>query len=253
LARDRSLLTSARSAGEWKSFHVDERPEGGRFLMARDAARLEELEANPSLGPSLFLYRWAEPTISLGYAQHEGRVLDAVAVAKARVPVVRRPTGGRAILHVDEWTFGVAAPLDHPVLGGGLSESLSALSTIIAQALAKVGVIVDPGAEGVGAPGGAAEACFDRAFGHELSVGGRKLAGAAQRRLSRSLLTQGTILAGPGQERLVDFLSGDPDAKRRGRESLLAGTVTVLEVSPRAGFQAFSEALRRTWQEGLDR
>jgi lipoate-protein ligase A len=220
--------------------------------MERDAERLDALEEDPSLGPSLFLYRWARPTISLGYAQREERVLDPHAVAAAGMPVVRRPTGGRAILHVDEWTYGVAVPLDHPRLGGGLRESLDALSAVVAQALAKVGVDVDskPPASPSGA---AAEACFDRALGHELSVRGRKLAGAAQRRLSRALLTQGTILAGPGQERLADFLAGDAAAKRRGREKLLAGTVTVHEVSPRAEFEAFAGALLRAWQEALGR
>src|SRR5262249_61625557 len=84
-----------------------------------DAARLEALESDPSLGPSLYLYRWAAPTISLGYAQREERVLDRDAVRHASVPVVRRPTGGRAILHVEEWTYGVAVPLEHPRLGGG--------------------------------------------------------------------------------------------------------------------------------------
>src|SRR5262249_16906676 len=118
------------SAGDWESFHVDELPGQGRFLMERDAARLEALESNPLLGPSLYLYRWAAPTISLGYAQREDRVLDRDAVRAAGIPVVRRPTGGRAILHVEEWTYGVTVPLDHPRLGGGLRESLGALSSV---------------------------------------------------------------------------------------------------------------------------
>lgn len=235
------------SAGDWKSFHVDEAPADGRFLMERDAARLAALEARSSRGPSLTLYRWAVPTISLGYAQRRERVLDTEAVAASGVPVVRRPTGGRAILHVDEWTYAVAAPIDHPRLGGTLRDSLAAHSHIVARALSEIGVTVEPAAE---APGGqAAEACFDRALGHELLVGGRKLAGFAQRRLSHALLTQGTILAGPGQERLAEFLAGDPASKRRGRESLRSGTVTVAEIAPGATFDAFALALRRAWED----
>jgi len=80
-------------------------------------------------------------------------------------------------------------------------------------------------------------------------VGGRKLAGLAQRRLNRALLTQGTILAGPGHERLADFLAGDAGSKRAGRESLAAGTVTVLEAGGAgATFEHFAEALCRAWQ-----
>jgi len=243
------------SAGDWKSFHVDDVAEDGRFLMERDAARLEALEANPSLGPSLFLYRWAAPTISLGYAQREERVLDLEAVRAAGVPVVRRPTGGRAILHVDEWTYGVAVPLGHARLGGTLQDSLAALSAMVATALSEVGVKVETVFGREARPGGegAEEACFRTALGHELSVGGRKLAGAAQRRLSQALLTQGTILAGPGQERLADFLAGDPASKRQGREKLLEGTVTVAEIAPRATFLAFAQALGRAWEEGSGR
>jgi lipoyl(octanoyl) transferase len=244
-----------RSAGDWKSFHVDDVPEEGRFLMGRDTARLEALEADPSLGPSLFLYRWAAPTISLGYAQREERVLDPEAVRAQGMPVVRRPTGGRAILHVDEWTYGVAVPLGHPRLGGNLKDSLTALSAIVAAALAEVGVKVESVSGREAPPGGegAEEACFRTALGHELSAAGRKLAGAAQRRLSQALLTQGTILAGPGHERLADFLAGDPASKRLGLERLLEGTVTVKEIAPRATFRAFAEALGRAWEEGSGR
>lgn len=261
MARSDSLLTPAqaeapvRSAGDWKTFHVDDEPGDGRFLMERDAARLEALEALPSLGPSLFLYRWAAPTISLGYAQREERVLDAEAVRAGRVPVVRRPTGGRAILHVEEWTYGVAVPLGHPRWGGSLQDSLAALSALVAVALSEVGVKVESvsGRKATPVGEGAEEACFRNALGHELSVGGRKLAGAAQRRLCEAILTQGTILAGPGHERLADFLAGDPASKRQGRERLRKGTVTVREIAPRATFAAFAEALRRGWEEGSGR
>lgn len=258
MARGDALLTSSAAqhswlaTGEWKAFHADAAPEGGLFLMERDLASLLTLEGEPALGPSLFLYRWIEPTISLGYAQREERVLDEEAVRAAAVPVVRRPTGGRAILHVDEWTFAAAVPLDHPRLGGSLRDSLAALSAVVREALAAVGVRADTSAvaPAASAPdaGGSAQACFHRALGHEITVGGRKLAGLAQRRLSRALLTQGTILAGSGHERLADFLAGDRASKRAGRENLARGTATVRELAGVADFGAFTQALRRAWQ-----
>jgi len=251
MARSGAVLISALSPtlAPWTSFHADEAPAEGLFLMERDLAHLLMLEGDPALGPSLFLYRWAEPTISLGYAQREERVLDEVAVGAARIPVVRRPTGGRAILHVDEWTFAAAVPIAHARLGGSLRASLSALAGIVRAALTEVGVGMDREAPVSAGEGGAAQACFDRAHGHEITVGGRKLAGLAQRRLNRALLTQGTILAGPGHERLADFLAGDAGSKRAGRESLAAGTVTVLEAGGAgATFEHFAEALCRAWQ-----
>jgi lipoate-protein ligase A len=126
---------------------------------------------------------------------------------------------------------------------------------VVAAALSEVGVKVEAvsGREAALGGEGAKEACFRTALGHELSVGGRKLAGAAQRRLSQALLTQGTILAGPGQERLADFLAGDAASKRQGREQLREGTVTVTEIAPRATFLAFAQALGRAWEEASDR
>jgi lipoate-protein ligase A len=261
MARHRALLIPSAadipgvSVGEWPAFHADTEPATGDFLMERDNARLAALEADPGLGASLVLYRWAEPTISLGYAQREARVLDAEAIREAGIPVVRRPTGGRAILHVDEWTWSAVVPLDHERFGGGLRESLAGLSAVIRDALAAVGVALDPSggtAPWVKDDGFAVEACFHRAGAHELTVGGRKLAGAAQRRLGRALLTQGTILAGPGHEALADFLAGDPVAKWQGRESLRRGTVTLDEAAGfRPSFRAFARALGSAWEQTI--
>jgi len=257
LARRGALLRHevAEAGSGAKSFHVDEAPEEGRFLMARDLARLLALEDQPALGPSLVVYRWAEPTISLGFLQRAERVLDREAVRAAGVPVVRRPTGGRAILHVDEWTYAACAPIDHPRLGGELKDSLGRLSGLVARALGAIGVAVEivPERTPRATDEEAEEACFHRALGHELSVGGRKLAGSAQRRLARALLTQGTILAGGGHERLAEFLAGDEAAKARGRERLRAGSVTVRDVVGRTpDFEAFAAILWRAWEAEVD-
>lgn len=253
MARSGSLLTARRTAPA--AFTVDPDPLDGRFLMERDHARLLELEARPELGPSLVLYRWREPTLSLGYVQREERVLDAEAVTRARLPVVRRPTGGRAILHVNEWTYAAVVPIDDATLGGKLARSLAALSGIVAEALAAIGVEARPVGERPGRPpsaGSAEDACFAQAVGYELAVGGRKLAGAAQRRLARALLQQGTLLVGPGHDRLADFLRGDERKKQSAGDRLRAGTVTVAEVLGREpDFEAFARALEKSWTRAV--
>jgi len=253
MARSDALLIARRTAPA--AFHVDPLPLDGRLLMERDRARLLALEAHPERGPSLVLYRWREPTLSLGYVQREERVLDAEAVARARLPVVRRPTGGRAILHVNEWTYAAVVPIDDAAVGGGLARSLAALSGIVAEALASIGVDAVPVRERATRPAGAGAAdaaCFAQAVGYELTVDGRKLSGAAQRRLARALLQQGTLLAGPGHERLADFLRGDERKKQSARERLRAGTVTVEEVLGREpDFEAFAHALERGWTRAL--
>jgi lipoate-protein ligase A len=221
--------------------------------MRRDRDRLLALEADPALGPSLYLYRWREPTLTLGYSQPAEGVLDLEAARRAGVPVVRRPTGGRAILHADEWTYAAVVPLDDPALGGGLSQSVSRLVDVVARALAELGVDAAPvgraaarRAERAGL--GAEPACFALAVGYELSVAGRKLVGSAQRRLTRALLQQGTILVGPGHERLADLLAAGEAERDRARARLAASTVTVRElIGERARFEDFARALERAW------
>lgn len=222
--------------------------------MRRDRARLLTLDADPELGPTLFLYRWARPTITLGAAQRAEIVLDAERVRARGWPVVRRPTGGRAILHVEEWTWSAVVPLDHPYVGGSLRASLLALSETIVEALRALGVEALPAAgagrsESGGTLSGGARACFAFAAGHEIIAAGRKLAGAAQRRLARAALTQGTLLVGPGHERLAEVLRGDDGLREATKHTLLEETVTLRELaSHEPRFDDFAAALARAWR-----
>jgi lipoate-protein ligase A len=225
--------------------------------MQRDRRRLQELEADPDLGPSLYLYRWRRPTVTLGYAQRGERDLDLVALEAAGIPVVRRPTGGRAILHIDEWTYSVVAPLTENRLGGGLEDSYRRVAAVVQRALAELGVEsylagTDPTHRSPGGRERAGPACFAQTLGFELTVGGRKLVGSAQRRLTRAYLQQGTILVGPGHERLADYLEGSPEARGRWREVLLSSTITVRQlIGERTVFGHFAKTLETAWLRAI--
>src|SRR5689334_11821413 len=126
------MTTAFREAPPQGPFaFFDDVPRPGEELMARDAARLTA--GGP---PSLVWFAWDRPTITIGRLQDPERELDLARCAQGGVPVVRRPTGGRAVFHVDEWTYGAVVPLDHPVLGGRLSESCRAIVAVIEAALA---------------------------------------------------------------------------------------------------------------------
>jgi len=205
----------------------------GEALMARDEARLAARGA-----PSLLWYAWDRPTITIGRLQDDARTLDLARCAADGVPVVRRPTGGRTVFHVDEWTYGAVVPLDHPELGGRLAESCRALVARIEQALTRAyGIEFD--ATPAPPDRGPAGACFARSFGYEAVVGGRKLMGSAQRRSGAALLQQGSLLVGPGHERLGRYLAGgDPDG------ALARGAVTLTELLGRTPDPApFRDAL----------
>lgn len=188
--------------------------------MERDSTRFLRLEEDPGPGPSIVLYSFDRPTITVGRLQDPARSLDLSAAHMLELPVVQRPTGGRAVLHASEWTYGAVVPCDHPLLGGDLRESCRALVGLLALALRDAyGLPVrlsgtagpEPGEDGAAGPIGRAdaelrEACFVRSFGYEAVVGGRKLMGSAQRRGRRAILQQGSLLVGPGHERLARVL-----------------------------------------------
>lgn len=141
----------------------------------------------------LRVYTWSRPTLSLG--MHERSRLDPAAVAAAGVDVVRRPTGGRALLHHREVTYSVTAPSQ----GSSLSESYRAINAILLAALSRLGVHATE-AERRGPamrPDGAA--CFAEPNVGELVLDGRKLVGSAQRRDEQALLQHGSILLADDQ------------------------------------------------------
>jgi len=152
--------------------------------------------------------------VSIGLHQDPEREVDVAALRALGCDVVQRPTGGRAILHDDELTYAVVAPIDDPVFGGTIRESHAAISRVFRDALRKLGVPAafagDEGVCGRGEPvrslSGSAAPCFATAVGTELLVGGKKIMGSAQRRKGGVFLQHGSLLLGDGHLELSEFL-----------------------------------------------
>jgi lipoate-protein ligase A len=147
--------------------------------MALDEALLESAEARFL---TLRLYAWDPPCLSIGYAQPFSQV-DRSALRRRNWDLVRRPTGGRAILHTDELTYAVVAADQGPVFAGGVMASYRRLSAGLALGVSSLGlaVQVQPGTRS-GAPTSADPVCFQTPAAHEITVDGRKLLGSAQLR-----------------------------------------------------------------------
>jgi lipoate-protein ligase A len=144
-------------------------------------------------GPAtLRLYRWSGPWLSLGYGQR----LDAERArrcAGAGVGVVRRASGGRAVLHGQDLTYAVAAPAAW--LPAGIEASHARLAGALGEALGRLGLAVE--AAGAGAGAAPDFDCFARPAAHELCAAGRKLVGSAQRRVAGALLEHGSLRLAP--------------------------------------------------------
>ena len=139
-------------------------PLDGATNMALDHALARAAGAGQA-PPTLRLYRWRPECLSLGYFQPWAEA-DAAACAAAGVDLVRRPTGGRAILHADELTYSLSAPADHPGLAGRILDSYRAISAVLLAGLAHLGVAAEWAASA--AAGDKSAACFDTPGDYEI-------------------------------------------------------------------------------------
>ncbi len=113
-------------------------PAPGAWNMAVDEAILAAVGQNQVL-PTLRLYAWDPACLSLGYAQPSTDV-DTLRLAERGWHLVRRPTGGRAILHTDELTYSVIGPLSEPRLAGSVLESYRCLASALLMALHRLNI-----------------------------------------------------------------------------------------------------------------
>lgn len=185
--------------------------------MALDEALLESVIAGEG-PPTLRFYAWTPATLSIGFNQ--GDVLSTGRrVAEAPVPVVRRITGGRAILHDDELTYSVVCREDDPLFGGSVWETYLKLSRFLVAGLREIGVDARVAGEGApapdayGRPSEGSPSCFSTPTPHEIAVGEAKIAAGAQRRVRGALLQHGSVLLGFDPERLARALGLDPEGE----------------------------------------
>ena len=174
-------------------------PRSGAENMRRDVQLLEEAV------PTLRLYGWRPACVSLGYAQPEQDV-DADAARDLGVDVVRRPTGGGAILHAeDEVTYAVILPRASGPRD--LFASYRFIAQGVRNALAKFGIASDF-MEG---HGGREGLCYLREEGVSVGVRGRKISGGAQKRTPKAILQHGTLLVQSDLERNARLFHRTPD------------------------------------------
>lgn len=164
--------------------------------------------------PVCRVYGWRPACVSLGYAQSEDLVDVAVALDE-RVHVVRRPTGGGALLHAeDEVTYCVVVP--RSMVPADVASSYRALSAGVVAALRSFGL--EP--EYVEGTGGDQALCYLRDEGLSIAVGGRKISGGAQKRTRDAVLQHGTVLVTRDVRRMARLFGGAPERVRAATTSL---------------------------------
>jgi lipoyl(octanoyl) transferase len=183
----------------WKTLLTPPRP--GVENMALDEALMERAALSGEW--ICRVYAWSEPTVSFGRNQAAARHYDPALLAARGLAAVRRPTGGRAILHHREITYAVAAPVAG---AGGLHESYLLINRLLVTGLGLLGIPVTVADARPQAMLPGPIPCFDHPSGGELVAHGRKLVGSAQWRSENALLQHGSILIDDDQPILTTLL-----------------------------------------------
>ena len=225
-------------------------PASGGWNMALDEAVLEAVGRGESL-PTLRFYAWDPPCISLGAAQPI-RDVDVKRLRMKRWDLVRRSTGGRAILHTDELTYAVIAPIDNPHLAGGVLDSYRHLSAGLVAGLQHMGMSVEIEPEKQlteeerGNP-----VCFQAPSAYEITVEQKKLLGSAQVRRRFGILQHGTLPLKGDITRICEVLQFDSEEDRTSAADALQNRAATAEellgkpLSWETAAQAMSEGFRQ--------
>jgi lipoate-protein ligase A len=200
------------------------------FNMALDEAILDGVIEGVS-PPTLRFYSFAQPAVTLGRFQRLSDDLK-MRVDSMGLSLVRRPTGGRAVVHDGDLTYSVTASVDDPELGGSTRETYKKISSRLALAFSLAGVEVASGASENHSKYSRSASCFDTTVLHELTCMGEKVAAGAQVRRSGAFLQQGTIpISRPDADFTVLF--GVCSKGPRGLHSLAGDTLDVDELKTR--------------------
>ncbi|MCY3779856.1 MAG: biotin/lipoate A/B protein ligase family protein [Chloroflexi bacterium] len=225
----------------------------GAWNMAVDSAIVDAVSAGKQ-PPTLRLYGWDPFCLSLGYGQRL-RDADLRSLSASGWDIVRRPTGGKAILHGDELTYSLCMPINHPLSSGDVVESYRRISVGLLRALESLGLSASARRQGSSARHRAAgPVCFEQSSHYEIVVDGRKLIGSAQLRRKGVLLQHGTIPLGGDVTRICDVLVFDSEDDRdEQRTRLRERAATLAQVLGREpSWAEVAAALERGFSENLD-
>ncbi len=229
----------------------------GAWNMAIDEAILIA-HSEGKVPPTLRFYGWNPPTLSIGYFQQVEREVNIDQVKKRGFGFVRRPTGGRAVLHDQELTYSVIVSENYPNMPSTIIDSYLLISQGLLEGFRQLGLkaeivsLEDEMSKQKHMSLGTS-ACFDAPSWYELVVEGRKVAGSAQTRQRGAILQHGSILLDLDADALFDVLHVPSDqVKKRLKESFANRAVAINQLSAQSiGFEETMQAFISGFTKGM--
>jgi lipoate-protein ligase A len=228
------------------------------FNMALDEALLE-WNSQGKIPPVIRFYGWNPATLSIGYFQKAEKEINLAEVKKQGLGFVRRPTGGRAVLHEHELTYSVIVSEEHPKMPKTVTEAYRVISEGILKGFHNLGLeayfsvpITDEDRESLKSP--QSSVCFDASSWYELVVEGRKVAGSAQTRQKGVILQHGSILLDLDEDKLFSLFKFSNDrVKERMRKAFTSKAVAINDISSqKVSIDQARQAFKSGFEEGLN-
>lgn len=223
------------------------------YNMALDEALLN-WASEKSIQPTLRFYTWSPSTLSVGYFQKVKEKINLDGVEKHSLGLVRRLTGGRAVLHDQELTYSVVVPEEHPRMPRTVTEAYRVISEGILQGFRELGLDADFSIPTEKLKKTQSAVCFDQPSWYELVVGGRKAAGSAQTRQKGVILQHGAIPLDIDEEKLFDlFLYPSEEAREQAQKGFgsKAVAINLLRDEP-VSLEKAKQAFKIGFEKGLD-
>lgn len=238
--------------------YLDSGFKGPAYNMALDE-KLMDWHRDGQIPPVVRFYGWNPPTLSVGYFQNVEKEINFDEVKKHKLGFVRRPTGGRGVLHEDELTYSVIVSEDHPKMPAGVTEAYRVISEGLLEGFRFLGLDAEfsiPRTEEekdrLKRPRSAV--CFDAPSWYELVVEGRKIAGSAQTRQKNVILQHGSIILSLDEDKLFDVFKYSSDRVReRMQQAFKKKAVAIRELTDKQlNIEQMKEAFRNGFEKGLD-
>ncbi|MCY9375482.1 octanoyltransferase LipM [Bacillus sp. T17B1] len=225
------------------------------FNMALDEALLY-WHSEKKIPPVIRFYGWNPATLSVGYFQNIKKEINFEAVHKYKLGFVRRPTGGRGVLHDQELTYSVIVSEEHPEMPATVTEAYRVISEGILQGFRNLGLdayfaIPRTEKEKESLKNPRSSVCFDAPSWYELVVEGRKVAGSAQTRQKGVILQHGSILLDLDEDKLFDlFLYPSERVRERMQRNFKNKAVAINELTDK---RVTMDEARKAFKEGFEK
>ncbi|MEJ2446544.1 MAG: lipoate--protein ligase family protein, partial [Anaerolineales bacterium] len=208
--------------------------------------------SKPQAPPTLRLYSWDPACLSLGYSQPAADV-DQNRLAERGWDLVRRPTGGRAILHTDELTYSIIGPKTDPRLKGSLMDSYRRISQALFNALQELGLPVKIH-QGKNPLANHQPVCFENPSDFEITVEGKKIIGSAQARKKGAILQHGSLPLGGDLTRITQVLRypSEQDREAAAKTLLEKGQTVAGVLGKDVPWQQAAQIFINSFQEVLN-